>query len=99
MIERNVLAKVPIRLEVPAEMTDAIAHVLAGEYDYGFSGRGLTVLDIGANVGAFSIWADMRWPGSTIYAYEPHPGTFAMLERNLRGALQHNRLQFRRIHS
>jgi FkbM family methyltransferase len=51
--------------------------------DAPYFGHGLTIVDVGANVGAFSVWADLRWPRSTIHAYEPHPGTFEMLVRNV----------------
>jgi FkbM family methyltransferase len=61
-----------------------LAQVLEGEYESGYAGEGLKILDIGANAGAFSIWAAHRWPGSTIEAYEPDPGTFQMLEANTR---------------
>ena len=77
-------ARVPLALEVPDRMRGAAVDVLAGEYESGYSGRELTVVDIGANVGAFAVWATMRWPGSTVHAYEPHPGTFEMLARNAR---------------
>jgi FkbM family methyltransferase len=86
-------AHVPVALEVPAEMKQPVEEVFAGEYEAGFFGEGLTILDIGANVGAFSLWASLRWPGSTIHAFEPHPGTFAYLRRNLSGltnAVLHN---------
>jgi FkbM family methyltransferase len=76
-------AHVPVVLEAPASIRGAVAEVLGGEYEAGFFGQGLTILDIGANVGSFSLWANLRWPRSTIYAYEPHPGTFAILRRNL----------------
>jgi lipopolysaccharide transport system permease protein len=75
----------PISLEVPEGMRDAIAEVLDGLYDAPYFGEGLTILDIGANVGAFTLWANLRWPGSRIYAYEPAPETFGMLLRNVQG--------------
>jgi FkbM family methyltransferase len=78
-------AHVPVRLEVPEPMRDAVAEVLAGEYESGYFGEGLRILDLGANVGSFSLWAHLRWPRSTIDAYEPHPGTFQYLRRNLAG--------------
>jgi FkbM family methyltransferase len=64
-------------------MEQSLLEVLGGEYDAPFYGAGLTILDVGANVGAFSVWADLRWPRSRIHAYEPHPGTFDMLVRNI----------------
>ncbi len=89
-----VWARVPIALEAPETMVPALQSVLEGEYETGWSGEGLRVLDIGANVGAFAIWAALRWPGSRIDSFEPHPGSFAMLERNTRpfpGITPHNR--------
>jgi FkbM family methyltransferase len=41
-----------------------------------------TILDVGANIGVFSVHAQDRFPQATIHAYEPDPGTFAYLERN-----------------
>src|SRR5688500_13610795 len=69
---RVLTAAVPVSMLVPNDMTGAVAEVLSGEYESGFSGSGLTVLDIGANVGSFAIWAGMRWPQSTVHCYEPH---------------------------
>jgi FkbM family methyltransferase len=40
------------------------------------------VLDIGANVGAFSVWAAAKWPNCTIDAYEPNPVAFQLLLEN-----------------
>lgn len=41
------------------------------------------MVDIGANIGAVTLdWAT-RLPHVRIHAYEPHPGTFAMLEENV----------------
>jgi len=44
-----------------------------------------TVLDIGANVGLFSLWAAHNFPGATIHAYEPNPKVHPHLSANLRG--------------
>jgi FkbM family methyltransferase len=69
-------------------MAGAIEEVLAGEYESGYSsrdGEALTVLDIGANAGAFALWAALRWPGCRVHCYEPHPLTFAMLCGNVGG--------------
>lgn len=78
-------SRVPLLLDCPAEMMDAVRYVLDGEYECDVDGHGLDILDIGANVGSFARWADMRWPGSRIRCYEPNPGTFAFLERNIAG--------------
>jgi FkbM family methyltransferase len=42
-----------------------------------------TIIDAGANVGSFSIWAARRLPCCRILALEPFPETFAQLRRNL----------------
>jgi FkbM family methyltransferase len=41
------------------------------------------ILDIGANLGSFAIWASYRWPGCHVYAYEPDEDNFKILNRNL----------------
>jgi FkbM family methyltransferase len=74
-----------LAIECPAAMRAAVSYVLSGEYESGFDGENLDVLDIGANVGAFALWAVRRWPGSRIRCYEPNPGTFAFLKRNTAG--------------
>lgn len=83
MKKKVVPAKVPVALEFPDEMSSAIEEVLEGEYELGYFGEKLTILDIGANVGSFAIWANMRWPQSKIYAFEPHPETFIILSNNI----------------
>jgi FkbM family methyltransferase len=60
----------------PANMFTHLRYVLAGEYDVPFNIPHPRILDLGANCGAFSVWAAHRWPGSFIHAYEPHRGIF-----------------------
>lgn len=78
----SLLAKIPVSFEFPDAMRDAVTYVLSGEYESGHDGAGLTILDIGANVGSFAVWAALRWPDSTIHSFEPNPGTFEYLKRN-----------------
>jgi len=56
--------------------------VFSGEYDVPYFDQGLTILDLGANLGAFAIWASHRWPNSQVLAYEPHPDNYIYLRRN-----------------
>ncbi|MCH7605439.1 FkbM family methyltransferase, partial [Patescibacteria group bacterium] len=45
---------------------------------------GMTVLDIGAHVGYYSrLFSELVGPEGKVYAFEPHPPTFALLQRNL----------------
>lgn len=47
-------------------------------------GAGATVVDVGANVGVFSMFAaDAVGPTGTVISIEPHPGAFRVLSRNL----------------
>ena len=41
------------------------------------------LIDLGANIGAFSILAASRFPGARNYAYEPEPQNYAMLCANI----------------
>ena len=43
--------------------------------------RGQVVVDIGAQIGAFTIWAARK--GARVFAYEPYPPNFAVLEGNV----------------
>lgn len=52
--------------------------------EYGTVADGAVVLDIGANIGTFSVYAGTTARGVTIYAYEPTVEFFASLERNIR---------------
>lgn len=42
--------------------------------------RPAIALDVGADVGAFAIWAAKRWPGLTVHSYETRPEIFQCLE-------------------
>lgn len=74
------------KFRCPESMQPHALRVLAGEYDVPrleFAGDGRpAVLDIGANVGAFSVWAKRRWPEATIIAFEPHPDNYELLLAN-----------------
>jgi FkbM family methyltransferase len=61
---------------------DHCADVLAGSYDVPYNPETPpTILDIGANVGAFASWASVRWPGCEIHCYEPDPTNFKLLQK------------------
>jgi len=70
--------------ECPADMEEHIRRVFQGEYDVPIEfEHPPSVLDIGANVGAFCVWAACRWNTERITCYEPHPTNFEMLKRNI----------------
>ena len=43
---------------------------------------GDTIFDVGANIGIFALWANLRSRGGAFYAFEPNPETFAVLRTN-----------------
>ncbi len=47
-------------------------------------GDGWTVVDIGAGIGDFSLYAALSHPQNRVYAFEPFPGSFELLQENLR---------------
>jgi FkbM family methyltransferase len=44
-------------------------------------GHDLRILDLGANVGLFGVFAAARWPRASVIAVEPDPGNLAVLRR------------------
>lgn len=79
----NVIFDVPF--ECPTSIRPHLEKTLAGEYDVPVSFTAPpTIIDCGANCGAFSVWAAHKWPDAQIYAYEPHPKTFELLKENTR---------------
>jgi FkbM family methyltransferase len=42
------------------------------------------IVDIGAHVGSFTVWAARRAPNARCLAVEPNPGTFELLQANVR---------------
>ena len=48
-------------------------------YDTGLAAP-RTLIDIGANVGLFTLWARERWPGAFVLAIEPEPSNHADLD-------------------
>jgi FkbM family methyltransferase len=51
-----------------------------------------TILDLGANIGAFALWASTQAPNSTIYSVEPFPETHASLKENIGSNKLENRV-------
>lgn len=77
-----------MRIQYPESMKYHVDKVLAGEYDLPWIyiskiHAEAVVLDVGANVGAFAVWANARWPGATIHCYEPLQANFELLKLNL----------------
>ena len=52
--------------------------------EYGRVAGGAVILDIGANIGTFSIYAAMSAPDVTLYAYEPTAEFYRLMRDNIR---------------
>jgi FkbM family methyltransferase len=50
--------------------------------DYGRADPGV-IMDVGAHVGFFALYAAARWPHAEILAFEPDPQNFALLQQNI----------------
>jgi FkbM family methyltransferase len=59
--------------------------------------RDLSVLDVGANIGLFSLFALTRWPGSRVLALEPDPGNFALLSETVAANVAAERLRIEQV--
>ena len=71
-----------LTLRCPPSMAPHVRRVLDGEYNLGYEHPSPVVIDLGANVGSFALWAANRWPASRIHCYEPLPESFQMLREN-----------------
>jgi FkbM family methyltransferase len=94
------------RFRCPPAMRPHVASVFAGEYlvpgmDAAFQQseitrrQGLRIVDVGANVGAFTVWCTLRY-GTGVHepirlteveCYEPEPSNAAMLHENVGAAV------------
>ncbi|SPE40404.1 hypothetical protein SBA3_3740014 [Candidatus Sulfopaludibacter sp. SbA3] len=57
--------------------------VVIGRKDYGPIPKGATVLDVGAHLGAFTLYAIMGG-AARVYSFEPDPLLYATLQRNVK---------------
>lgn len=73
------------QMSCPESMISHVQQVIfENEYALpGYKRQNPIILDIGANVGAFAVWALFQWPQATIHCFEPNPENFKFLEHNL----------------
>ena len=71
-----------MKMQMPDNMTKHIEKIFKGEYDIPYENSNPVILDIGGNVGGFSLWANQRWANSKIYSYEPIKNNFNLLKEN-----------------
>lgn len=67
----------PVIFRCPQDCLAGVGEVWSGQYSLAAPMRApARVLDIGANVGAYALWARRMWPGCEVVCYEPHPELF-----------------------
>ena len=67
---------------IPENMLGHIQKVFAGEYEVPFNTPNPVIFDIGANIGAFTRWANARWANAEIVCFEPVKSNFQILQKN-----------------
>ena len=74
------------QFNMPTVMKPHIEKVLQGEYYVPWDkDQSCLVLDVGANCGAFAVWAKLSWPLAEIDCYEPNPDMVKYLKENTAG--------------
>ena len=67
--------------------TDALYKEIFEDQSYLRHGIALSdesvVVDVGANIGMFSLFVHQRWPQAQVYAFEPIPTTYEILRTNI----------------
>ncbi len=82
----NTTSILPSKFDCPRNLVPHVQKVFAGEYAPPVEiPAPNTILDLGANVGAFTLWAKARWPEARVYAYEPVESTFHLFQANVAG--------------
>ncbi|MEI7589754.1 MAG: FkbM family methyltransferase [Deltaproteobacteria bacterium] len=75
-----------IRFEVPTILIHAFKEIFMEEcYTHGAPLKikdGMNIVDVGANVGVFTMFAAMRFPNANIFSYEPIDANFRQLQKN-----------------
>lgn len=78
-----------ITLDIQDDPAGGVRRAIASEIEHVYRLQTLdfqpgdVILDIGAHVGVVSCYLGKRWPGTTIYSFEPTPSNFARFARNL----------------
>ena len=81
----------------PEGMGPHIVKVIKGEYAIPLKPNKPVILDIGANVGSFAIWATRFWPGCTIHCYEPSKENFEYLEKNISSLCPNEKIELNNV--
>ncbi len=81
----RILQQIHVKREYDACAWTQFAHVRALYQDMVARNEKPLIIDCGAHVGLSVLWFRQVFPAAQIFAVEPNPENFAMLERNLAG--------------
>jgi FkbM family methyltransferase len=84
-IERLEQAVLDRNFEMPINMKPHVEKVFQGEYALHKDAKPTRIMDLGANCGAFTVWAKTIWPEAEIFAFEPLEFNFDLLLKNVDG--------------
>lgn len=73
-----------LQIETSGPQDVATLAVVFAKEEYGSIPEDAVIVDLGANIGAFSLYATASTERSVVYAYEPEPHNFDLLRRNIR---------------
>ncbi len=79
-----------VRLSIADDPNGGVKHAIAAEVVSTYHLDELTfepgdvVIDVGAHVGVVSCYLAKKWPGITVYAFEPIPANYDRLVRNIK---------------
>lgn len=71
-------------LQTSSGVDASTIHVVFFKKDYGAIPSNSTIIDIGANIGTYSVFAASSFRNNVIYAYEPMPDNYSLLKENIK---------------
>jgi FkbM family methyltransferase len=93
--------RLPWGLRISLDEHDTVSHAIFGQGIYDLvtsevlcrlTSPGERAVDVGANIGyVTSLFAFCTGPNGAVFAFEPHPKTFALLQRNVNRWNEHRR--------
>jgi len=70
---------------IPNDMISHVGKIFQGEYAIEGIGKSPYIIDIGANVGGFAVWAHEFFDSPKIDCYEPIKANYSLLRQNTAG--------------
>lgn len=91
--KNNIVFRNGLKLKTFQKFDTATIAVVFIKEDYGKIHDNAVVVDIGANIGAFSLYAASSAKNVSVYAFEPMPENFKSLQENIRNNIHKNNIE------